>query len=432
MQKIYKTRPITMWKHAKELRNQVYKEIANARDNGKLIVSGCTGGFLSLPAGLGDYVFLGGEPYAASVSLDPELSQLCWEAVEAKGFSRDLCSYIRNYWGSMFLNRFSFGGEFPKPNFCLTFHTCDSHAKWYQVVTEYYSIPYFGIELPLGADPDRLSLKQEYLVNELNSAIEWMEKITGKKYDDEKLIEAVKNEYNSVTLWGNICLLNKAIPAPLDMKTMLSLYIICVLIRHRKEAVEFYKNLNAEVEDRVANGIAALATERCRILDDSQPIWSFLDLYRYMENFGAITVGSLYLFSLAGNYEERADGTWVSKKTLEERGMVPRTREQALNVLAELYLDRPINKAEFAPHLKSSAMEMLVREYNCQGVTIHLNRGCELTSLGVMENRLALVKKGIPVMTYEGNMGDRREVNQQEILNRLEAFMETLGLTKLS
>ena len=75
---------------------------------------------------------------------------------------------------------------------------------------------------------------------------------------------------------------------------------------------------------------------------------------------------------------------------------------------------------------------MLVREYKCQGVTIHLNRGCELTSLGVMENRLALVKKNIPVMTYEGNMGDRREVNQQEILNRLESFMETLNLTKLS
>lgn len=421
-----------MWKHAKELRNGVYREIASARDNGKLVVSGCTGGFLSLPAGLGDYVFLGGEPYAASVSLDTELSQLCWEAVEARGFSRDLCSYLRNYWGSMLLNRFVFGGEFPRPDFCLTFHTCDSHAKWYQFVTEYYGIPYFGIELPLGEDPDRLPLKVQYLVSELNSAIEWMEKITGKKYDDEKLIEAVKNEYASVTLWGDVCLLNKAVPAPLDMKTMLSLYIICVLIRHRKEAAEFYKNLKAEVADRVADGIASLATERCRILDDSQPIWSFLDLYRYMEDFGAVTVGSLYLFSLAGNYEESPDGTWISRRSLEERGMVPKTREQALRILAELYLDRPINKAEFAPHLKSSAMEMLVREYNCQGVTIHLNRGCELTSLGVMENRLALMKRGIPVMTYEGNMGDKREVNQQEILNRLEAFMETLGLTKLS
>ena len=193
MQKIYKTRPIKMWKRAKELRNQVYQEIMKARNNGKLVISGCTGGFIGLPSGLGDYVFLGGEPYAASVSLDPELSQLSYEAVEAKGFSRDLCSYLRNYWGSMFLNRFLFGGEFPRPNFCLTLHTCDSHAKWYQGVTEYYGIPYYGMELPLGADPDRLNLRMDYLVDELGSAIEWMEKITGIKYDDEKLIEAVKN-----------------------------------------------------------------------------------------------------------------------------------------------------------------------------------------------------------------------------------------------
>lgn len=420
-----------MWRKAKELRNQVYQEILKAPRDGKLFISGCTGSFISLPAGLGDYVYLGGEPYGATVSLDPEFSQLCWEAVESRGFARDLCSYLRNYLGSMFINRFYFGGEFPKPNFCLSFHTCDSHAKWYQLVTEHYGIPYFTIELPLGSEPERLPLKHAYLVNQLNAAIEWMEKVTGKKYDDEKLIEAVKNEYDSVTLWGDICLLNKAIPAPLDIKTMLSLYIICVLIRHRKESADFYKELKAEIEGRVAEGIAALSTERCRILDDSQPLWSFLDMYRYMEQFGAAIVGSLYLFSLAGNYEEKPDGTWVVKKSLEERGMVPETREQALKILAELYLERPINKAEFAPHLKSLAMEMLVREFRCQGVTIHLNRGCELTSLGVMENRLALLKKGIPVMTYEGNMGDRREVNRQEILDRVEAFMESLGLRKL-
>src|SRR3972149_10836473 len=96
----YKTKPLNSWKRAKELRDQTYQEIGEARSNGKMIVTGGTEGFVALPAGLGDYVYLGGEPYGATVGSDPAFSQLATEAWEARGFSRDMCSYVRNYLGS--------------------------------------------------------------------------------------------------------------------------------------------------------------------------------------------------------------------------------------------------------------------------------------------------------------------------------------------
>ncbi len=428
----YKTKPLESWKKAKELRDRTYHEIAEARDSGKMIVTGGTEGFVALPAGLGEYVYLGGEPYGATVASDPQFSQLAMEAWENRGYARDMCSYMRNYLGSMFMNRYYFGGAFPKPTFSLQMNLCDSHTKWYQIVSENYGIPFFSIELPLDLRKSNLELRRIYLVSQLQEAIEWMEKTFHKKYDDEKLVEAVKYEYDSSALWGEICLLNKAVPAPLDIKSMFSLYVICVLIRHRKESVDFYRELKAEVEDRIKNGIAALATERCRILDDSQPMWPFLHMYRHMEKYGAVTIGSLYVFSLSGNYDELPDGTWVLKKSLEERNMVPKTREDALNVIAELYLERPINRAVYLPQLKSPMMLMLAKEYKCQGVTIHLNRGCELTSIGVMENRLALQEAGMPVMTYEGNMADKREIDERQILDRIDSFMEGLGLQKIN
>ena len=51
-------------------------------------------------------------------------------------------------------------------------------------------------------------------------------------------------------------------------------------------------------------------------------------------------------------------------------------------------------------------------------------------SLGIAENRLALQAAGIPVMTFEGNMGDEREFDEARIVSRIDAFMETLGVRK--
>lgn len=317
----------------------------------------------------------------------------------------------------------------PRPDFCFQTHICDSHSKWYQVVSEYYDIPYFSIELPIYPGIEKRELQQEYLLSQLQEAIPWLEKVTGRKYDDELLIQAVENEYSALATWGEICLLNKNIPAPLDQKTLLSFYSLAVYKKGEKELADFYAELRDEVEARVRDGIAALSTERCRILDDSQPLWPFLQLYRFLEGYGAVAIGSLYTFSLMGNYDFLPDGSWTRKKSLKERGIALRNRDDALKILVELYLERPMNTCCVNQDEKSSTMAMLFRNWRCNGVIIHLNRGCELTTSGAMENRLALQKDGIPVAVFEGNMGDKREVDSAQVLDRLETFLVSLGLS---
>lgn len=427
----YKSKPLECWKKAKELRLEYYKDIISAKEKGKLLVTGGSEGFISLPAGLGDYAYLGGEPYGASISFEPNFSKQCSEAVEARGFARDMCAYMRNYWGSMFLNRFFFGGDFPKPDFCLQMHICDSHAKWYQMVSEYYGIPQFSIDMPTSPSYAVDERKTKYVSAQLYEATEWMEKISGKKYDDEKLIEAVNNEFSCSSLWGEICLLNQNIPAPLDQKSLFTLYVICVLMRNKQEALEFYRLLRDEVKDRVANEIAALPQERCRLLDDSQPPWSFLDIYRYLEKYGVVVVGSHYVFCLSGAYGQGEDRSLQLRKTPSEQGKVFKNREDALDELARWYLERPILDYAVLPEIRSGLLISLVKQWHCQGVMIHLNRGCELSSLGVMENRAALLQAGIPVITYEANMGDDRDVDKSQIQDRIDSFMENLGLKKL-
>ncbi len=432
----YKSKPFESWKKAKELRLNLYKEIAQAKEKGKLLVSGGTEGLIGLPAGLGDYVFLGGEPYGASVAHDPPFALRCQEEVESRGYARDLCAYCRNYLGSMFLNQYAFGGEFPKPDFFLQTHFCDTHAKWYQPASHYEGVPYFAIDLVpylWEEEEEGKRLKIEYLSSQIHDAILWMEKLTKRRYEDERLIEAVYNECRSTALWAEICTLNKNIPAPLDEKSMFSLYVIAVLMRYRREAVEFYEMLLDEVKDRVANQIAAVPTERCRLLYDNQPPWYALSIFRYLEEYGVVSLGAHYSFGLSGGWGERDDGSWGQAKTPQEKGIVLKTRDDAVRTLAEWVLENHtlLRGLRFSGPGKNALILRLVKEWKADGVMMHQNRGCEALSLGQMEVRLALLKAGIPVMTYEGNVGDEREFDEPRTLARIDAFMESLGLSKL-
>jgi benzoyl-CoA reductase subunit B len=424
---IYKTRPLECWNKAKEIRRKYYEDYAKAHDEGGIRWAGGAWTFGAIPCGLGDDVYsITSEPYGASIAADKEFSMRCLEATERAGYARDLCSYMRNYW-----DKYLWGGRFPKPDFLWQDHICCSHAKWYQVVTDLEGdMPHFSIDVAVGPYGEINENKLGYVVGQMHDGIEWLEKVTGRTYDDEKLIEAVHNECRSTALWAEICCLNKAKPAPMEEKTMFSLYVLGTLMKHSKVVADFYEELRDEVKDRVENQIAAIPNERCRLMSDTQPPWGFLKVFRYLEDFGAISVGSLYTFGLIGMWEVKPDGKWGPRTTPQENGIEIKTRDEALRVLADWNLSKPEWQHFYSPHLKTEMMVRIAKEWALDGVMLHYNRGCEGLSLGIAENRLGLIEAGFPVMTFEGNMGDEREFDLARTTARIDTFMETLGVKR--
>ncbi|TET21149.1 MAG: benzoyl-CoA reductase, bzd-type, subunit O, partial [Candidatus Cloacimonadota bacterium] len=136
----YKTEPLRLWQKAKELRLEYYKNYAQAQDKGGLRWAGGAWTLDAIPRGLGDDVWsITSEPYAASIAFKKDFSLRCMEATEKAGFARDLCSYMRNYWGGIILNEYAFpeySKTWPRPDFIYQDHICCSHAKWYQVVRD--------------------------------------------------------------------------------------------------------------------------------------------------------------------------------------------------------------------------------------------------------------------------------------------------------
>ncbi len=50
---------------------------------------------------------------------------------------------------------------------------------------------------------------------------------------------------------------------------------------------------------------------------------------------------------------------------------------------------------------------------------------------GLQDSKRALQKAGVPVTIYEGNFADCRDVDETLVLDRVEAFLEGLGISKL-
>jgi benzoyl-CoA reductase subunit B len=425
----YPTKPLKTWQKAKELRLKYYQRY---KEPNRLRWSGSAWALDPIPAGLGeDVVHITGEPYGASIAFDRDFALRCQEAAESHGWARDLCAYFRCYVGAMYLDEYAFGGPYPKPDFCFTSHICCTHGKWYEYVSEYKQVPYFCVDMGVGAARELNENKISYVVNQLHEAIERLEKATGRKYRDDLLIEACKNLFRSTSTWAKICALNKHVPAPLDEKSMHSLYVLGTLDKSDREFADFYEELQEEVEERIAQGIAAIPYERCRLMTDSQPPWYFLHFYRYLEQFGAISVGSLYVYTLIGAWEHLPDGSLVPAKTPMEKGIEIKTRDQALRLLAEWELKKPIWQYFYDVQIKTDMMVHMAQDWKLNGFILHCNRGCEGTSIGIAENRLGLLKAGVPVMTYEGNMGDERDFDEPRTLARIDSFMESLGFKKI-
>ncbi|OAT85271.1 benzoyl-CoA reductase, bzd-type, subunit O [Desulfotomaculum copahuensis] len=428
----YPTEPLQCWAKAKELREKYYLDYRDAHLKGGLRWAGGAWTFDAVPRGLGDDVYpLTSEPYGATIAHNKELALECMEATEKAGYARDLCSYMRIYWGSILLDKYPFGGGYPKPDFIWQDHICCSHAKWYQVVKDLEpAIPMYEIDVAVGPYHEINEAKIQYVADQILDGIEWMEKVTGRKYDDEKLIAAVKDECRSTSTWAEICSLNKAVPAPLDEKSMYSLYVFGTLHKAARWVADFYEEVRDEVKDRVARGIAAVGNEQCRLISDTQPPWAFLKVFRYLERYGAVSVGSLYTFGLEGIWEEKPDGSWGPRTTPMEKGIEIKTREQAVRINVEWNLSKPEWQHFYHPKFKTGMMKRIFDEWKLNGVLLHYNRGCEGLSVGIAENRLGLIEAGCPVMTFEGNMGDEREFDEVATFARIDAFMESLGFKK--
>ncbi|MBI4295586.1 MAG: 2-hydroxyacyl-CoA dehydratase [Chloroflexi bacterium] len=428
--KRWQTRPLQCWDKAKEIRRNYEKDGKEAGSKGVLLVHGRELALFGLP----DVRSITDNPLGAMIgnTSDP-FSRACRAECEIRGYGRDICGYFRNTFGSMYLNRDVWGGEFPRRDLSVgNSGVCDCHTKQLQPVSEHFGGPLLSTDHATHVGPvsdERAEVGLEYLVAQTQDQIEYLENATGKKFDDEYFAEATKHFLRIRAIAREVILMNRSIPAPLDQKSFHSFMALGGRVRASWDDIEaLWKMLRDEVKYRVDNQIAAVATERYRWLEDQPPPWYFLKYYRYMEKYGTVCIGSPYTHAIGGFYDVGEDGTFEDSKTPLELGWPMNTREDIIR--ASLGGVAAGSRGDFAG--RSKRMVAMAKAFHCDGALIPLARaGCGCL-FGMREAAGELIEAGIPTMCYEYSQpGDRTAFDENRMLDQLDAFMESQGLQKL-
>lgn len=434
---IYPSEPLKIWDEAKSLRAKYFREYVEAKDKGKLRVLSGTTTTPALASGFEDVCIMGLEPLLANLGFFNDFALRCLTASESYGFAREQCGMSKLVWGAAILNKFimtdgAILDEWPAPDFALCLGPTACHNKLMQFLAEYKDTPCYLLDTPMYY-PHNDEHVLKYLVTQGLNVIEWMEKRTRRKFNDELFIKGVHNQCRSLRLWTKIMLLNQTVPAPLDEKTIFALIAPNVLRPYSPEVVDFYQRLLEEVEDRVKRGIAAVANEQLRVISDSIPPWSYLSIWRYMEReYGIVSVGSPYSLVIIGSWRFDDKGDLEPVPTPDEMNMKITSREEALRALFwyKTHFATESNYTTASVKAQHELIKALARQWKAEAAILHLNRGCPMQAMGGVESRNALLKAGVRSILIEGSCADPRDLNIIRAKEEIDIFLDFLGIRK--
>ncbi len=70
----------------------------------------------------------------------------------------------------------------------------------------------------------------------------------------------------------------------------------------------------------------------------------------------------------------------------------------------------------------------MIDDYHLDGVILHSDRSCKPYSIGQIDQRDRLARDhGVPALLLEADHNDPRSFSEEQVSNRLDAFIEMLG-----
>jgi benzoyl-CoA reductase/2-hydroxyglutaryl-CoA dehydratase subunit BcrC/BadD/HgdB len=179
--------------------------------------------------------------------------------------------------------------------------------NWFEFYGTWYDVPVLGLHPPpaLG-QVERVDVNAA--VQQLFRLTSRLEETVHRRLDVDALSRIVSDTAAATGLWSEILDLARTVPAPFTFFDTLIHITPMVLLRGTPEAVDYYRLLKAELEDRVARGVAAVPGERSRFYWDGPPIWCALrPLARFFAERQATIVASTLGESFVLKGLDRAD-----------------------------------------------------------------------------------------------------------------------------
>ncbi len=235
------------------------------------------------------------ENYGALCGTLKRSTQLGMEA-ESAGFARDLCSYAKGHVGAVLSPNSAPLGGLPKPDMLLCCNNiCGTVLPWYQYLSEVYSCPVFFLDVPFGFTRRDEYHVVRYVKEQMKELILWVEHRTRKQIDETYLRSVMARSRDAVDLWTEIRKTGRNKPSPIHVQDLSAAMAPVVVLRGIAQAVDFYRLMLEELEERKLHGISAVPGERVRLLWDNIAVWCDTPrLYRFFADQDVSLVADTY------------------------------------------------------------------------------------------------------------------------------------------
>jgi benzoyl-CoA reductase/2-hydroxyglutaryl-CoA dehydratase subunit BcrC/BadD/HgdB len=327
----------------------------------------------------------------------------------AIGYSPDICSYLTADIGAFLKGVTPLEKAFniksiPKPD-VLVFNTnqCRDVQDWFNWYGEKFKAPVLGVHTYRGVG--EVTDKHIYsIAKQLEALIPPLEKIAGKKFELKDLKRTVKLSRECSELWKKILDTAAAKPSPITFFDGTTLMGPAVVGRGTQKAVDVYKTLLAELEERIKKGEGAIDNEKFRIYWDGMPVWGRLSTHAQL-------FSSLQANVLASTY----CNSWIFS------ALDP---EDPFNSMARAYTELFIVRSDEA---KETYIKNMLKFFKVDGIIYHDAKTCPNNSNCRYGMPQRLEKQtGIPSLIINGDLNDLRLLSDEQTKTNVEAFIEQL------
>jgi benzoyl-CoA reductase/2-hydroxyglutaryl-CoA dehydratase subunit BcrC/BadD/HgdB len=349
------------------------------------------------------------ENHAAMLGATRTSTDLIPEA-NAIGYSPDICSYLTADIGA-YLKGFTplakaYPGieSVPRPD-VLVYNTnqCRDVQDWFAWYSKELGVPALGITSPKNVN-EVTEAHISDVAKQIEALIPTLEEIAGTKLDMERLKEVVSLSRDCTELWKRVLETATASPAPLSFFDGTIHMGPAVVLRGTQEAVDYYKLLLAELEQRIAEGVGAVDGESVRIYWEGMPVWGRLRQHSELFSaFHATVIASTYCSS------------WIFPAF---------DGNDPIRSMAKAYLELFIVRSD---DYKGGYIKEMLEKFHIDGIIYHDAKTCPYNS----NNRYGMPQRieaetGIPSLVISGDLNDLRCISDEQTKTNIEAFIEQL------
>jgi benzoyl-CoA reductase subunit B len=345
---------------------------------------------------------------------------------EAYGYSPDICGYVKADVAVQLRRGEHPMGTLPPPALAVATNACNTYVKWAEIWERLYRVPVFTLDVPgtrrAGGQTwpghSDFEADRRYVAAQIRELIATCERISGRRFDIDRLRETLAYTNAMVSAWRRVIALNERRPAVFGALTEGTVYLgVANGFRGTRQGRDFFADLVSELEYKAAHGLGTLDQERYRLMFVGVPCYPIFRRFNEMfSEWGGVFVNSTYLWFASGGADLGFEYDLRRPIDSLAEGVLIAVRHA---IDSMLYQDGAIGD--------------LLAPFHVDGIVFHPIKSCRTVSTGLADARRALLARAdVPSLFIESDMMDKRVVSEAQMKTRIDAFFEGLAARRVA